>query len=89
MHLVGCFIEYLKMYGTTNPKLLCDIHFTHGISLCLHSVVFHHSDIYCFVFKTFFLILKEIKLYWVEEYNLYITLILKCVRGTTVFVEKQ
>jgi hypothetical protein len=20
VHLVGCFIEYLKMHGTTNPK---------------------------------------------------------------------
>jgi hypothetical protein len=20
VHVVGCFIEYLKMYGTTNPK---------------------------------------------------------------------
>jgi hypothetical protein len=22
MHLIGCFIEYLKMHGTTNPKLI-------------------------------------------------------------------
>jgi transcriptional regulatory protein LevR len=23
VHLVGCFIEYLKMHGTTNPKNNC------------------------------------------------------------------
>jgi hypothetical protein len=22
VHLVGCFIEYLKMHGTTNPKFI-------------------------------------------------------------------
>jgi hypothetical protein len=30
VHLVGCFIEYLKMHGTTNPKNVTITFFTSG-----------------------------------------------------------
>jgi hypothetical protein len=39
VHLVGCFIEYLKMHGTTNPKRNIQFEITYSTTVVEYNTI--------------------------------------------------